>query len=124
MNDLIDALGFIDQIATIVLIILILILIVVLKNLHTEYGWQDKNLKQTFIILVLMLAYPLYTSLYLQLEIGLAANLIMLFLTLKLIKALKILERKESKWLLPQAIWLSLVSLYVLLMLLQDYLIF
>ncbi len=122
MNDVIAVFSFIDQIATIVLIILVLVLLVVLKNLHSDYGWEDKTLRKGTIILVLMLAYPIYTAFLLQLEIGFAANILMLVLSIQLINQLRQRLRKEYGWLWPQAVWLSLVSVYILLMLLQDYL--
>ena len=123
MQKIIEALSWIDTIAAIVWIGLILILLIILKNLHTIYGWKDRALKQGIILLIIIVAYPLYTSFFLQLEIGFIGNIVALILTLSLKKKLTQRSRKESRWLWPQIIWLALASVYVALMLLQDYVI-
>ena len=121
MDDFIAALGWIDKIASIVWIGLILVLLVILKNLHSEYGWKDQALGLGIVLLVIILAYPLYTSFFLQLEIGLIANISALLLTLSLRKKLIKRSRKENRWLWPQIIWLCITTFYLALMLIQDY---
>ena len=121
MQKIIESLSWIDSVAAIVWIGLILILLIILKNLHAEYGWKDKALRLGIILLVVILAYPLYTGFILQLEIGFIGNIAALIMTLSLRKKLGNRSRKESRWLWPQIIWLSIASIYVAMMLIEDH---
>ncbi|MBT8271745.1 MAG: hypothetical protein HKO90_07505 [Flavobacteriaceae bacterium] len=123
MQKFIEAMSWIDHVATIVLIGLILILLVIVKNLHSEYGWNDKALNLGIILLVIILAYPLYTGFILQLEIGFIANIASLILTLSLRKKLMSRSRRENQWLWPQIIWLCIASVYIGAMLIEDHLV-
>ena len=121
MQKIIESLSWIDSVAAIVWIGLILILLIVLKNLHAGYGWKDKALRLGIILLVVILAYPLYTGFILQLEIGFIGNIAALLMTLSLRKQLGNRSRRESRWLWPQIIWLSIASIYVAMMLIEDH---
>ena len=123
MNDIINALSWIDSVATVVWIVLILIMLIILKNLHSNFGWQDKTLKFGIILLVIVIAYPLYTRFFLQLEIGFIGNIATLVMTLIYQKRIKAKEMREAKWLWPQVIWLCVASIYVGLMLIEDHII-
>ena len=123
MEKLIEALNWIDAIATVVWIILILIMIVILKNIHNLFGSTNAAFKWGIFLVVIVLIYPVYTSFYYQLEIGFLGNVFTLIITLLYRGKLKVLNMKEHNWLVIQIIWLGITSVYVGLMLVNDYLI-
>ncbi|MBT8253093.1 MAG: hypothetical protein HKN00_09560 [Flavobacteriaceae bacterium] len=123
MSEIIAALDWIDSIATIIWLILILIMILILKNIHNLQKWNNPTFKLGIVVLVLVLIYPLLTSFMLQLEIGVVLNIVTLIATLKYKRKLKGSNMNENQWLWPQVIWLCLTTVYVALMLVNDYLI-
>ena len=121
MEDLLKNLEWINSAATVVWIILIVIQVIVLKNLLNLKLRKHKSFKMGITLLFLVLVYPIYTSFDLQLEIGLLGNLVTLFITIAYQRVLKNLQLKENKWLIPQIVWLLVVTIYVGLMLINDY---
>ncbi len=123
MEKIIDSLSWIDSAATIVWIVLILIMLIIIKNLHSNFGWQDRTLKFGLILLLVVVAYPLYTRFFLQLEIGFIGNIATLIMTLIYMKRIRVKKMKEAQWLWPQIIWICLVSIYLASMLIEDHIV-
>ncbi|MBT8256836.1 MAG: hypothetical protein KJO49_00070 [Bacteroidia bacterium] len=123
MEKIINSLSWIDSAATIVWIVLILIMLIIIKNLHSNFGWQDRTLKFGLILLLVVVAYPLYTRFFLQLEIGFIGNIATLIMTLIYMKRIRVKKMKEAQWLWPQIIWICLVSIYLASMLIEDHIV-
>lgn len=120
IENTIDALFWIDQIAATVWIILSLIMFWILYQLYALESKEHPVFKFGVFLLVLVWLYPIYTFLFNQIEVGFAGNLITLGVTAVYMKKLKNLPFKKYYLLLLQLFWLVLASVYVGLLLLEK----
>ena len=117
MEELINALSWIDTIAATVWIGLTVIMFWILYKVYGKEGKNHPVFRFGVFLLVLVWLYPIYTFAFNQLEVGLAGNLVTLWATYSYKNRLKPLGVKYSKWMYPQLIWLCLATLYVGLLL-------
>ena len=120
MENLINALSWIDTIAATVWIGLTVIMFWILYSVYGREGKQHPVFRFGVLLLVLVWLYPLYTYLFNQFEVGLAGNLITLWATISYRNRLKVLDKKMANWMVPQIIWIGLATVYVGLLLLDK----
>ncbi|MEK6155183.1 tryptophan-rich sensory protein [Flavobacteriaceae bacterium 3-367] len=121
MKNILHSLSWIDSVAGAVWILLTLIMIGVLYQIYRRKGYTKKSFYLGLLLLVLIWSYPLYTNFFDALEIGMAGNIFTLLMTVLYMVRLKTVSIGLSKFMIPQAIWLSVASLYVGLLLLDKY---
>lgn len=121
MDQLLNALSWIDTIAATVWIGLTVIMFWILYKVYGKEGKQHPVFRFGVFLLVLVWLYPLYTYFFNQFEVSLAGNLITLWASVSYSRRLKPLGRKMANWMYPQIIWTCLASVYVGLLLLNKY---
>lgn len=121
MEELINALSWIDTVAATVWIVLTVIMFWILYRVHDLEGKKHPIFKFGIFLLVLVWLYPLYTFVFNQLEVGFAGNLITLWATISYASRLKAFK-KLAIWMIPQIVWIVLASIYVGLLLANKYL--
>ena len=121
MDDLLNALAWIDTIAATVWIGLTVIMFWLLYKVYAMEGKNHPVFRFGVFLLVLVWLYPLYTFLFNQVEVGLAGNLLTLWATISYRNRLKSLGKNMAKWMYPQIIWLCLATIYVGLFLINKY---
>ncbi|WP_276391361.1 hypothetical protein [Eudoraea chungangensis] len=121
IENTIDALFWIDQIAATVWIILSLIMFWILYQLYALESKEHPVFKFGVFLLVLVWLYPVYTFLFNQIEVGFAGNLLTLWATSHYILKLKKLAFKQYLLLLPQIVWLLVATFYVGCLLAEKY---
>ena len=122
MENIINALSWIDSAAATVWILLTIIMFWFLYKVYETEGRKHPVFHFGIFLLVLVWIDPLYTFLFNQLEIALMGNLITLWATVSYMKKLKKLPIKQYKWMIPQIIWIIIASFYVGSMLVEKYL--
>ena len=121
MEDIINALSWIDTVAGTVWIVLTIIMFWLLYQVYDRLGSTHPTFYFGIFLLVLVWLYPLYTFLFNQLEVGFAGNILTLVITVMYRKRLNTLSAKYGKWMIPQIVWLVLATFYVACMLVLKY---
>lgn len=120
MKNLIAYLSWIDGVAGAVWVLLSLIMIGVLYQIYRKRGSTNPYFFLGFFLLIIMWLYPLYTSFFDNMEIGIIGNLITLFVTIAYMVRLKAISKRLSQYMIPQTIWLCVATIYVGLMLMEQ----
>ena len=113
MENLINALSWIDTIAPTVWIALTVIMFWILYKVYGKEGKKHPVFRFGVFLLILVWLYPLYTYVFNQVEVSLAGNLITLWATLAYRKRLMSFGRNIANWMLPQLIWIGIAVIYV-----------
>ena len=121
MDSLLNALSWIDTIAPTIWIGLTVIMFWILYKVYGKEGKKHPVFRFGVILLVLVWLYPLYTYIFNQLEVGLAGNLITLWVTISFSRRLKPLGDKMARLMYPQIIWLCVAIVYVGLLIVNKY---
>ncbi|MDX1315775.1 MAG: tryptophan-rich sensory protein [Eudoraea sp.] len=121
MENILNALSWIDTIAPTVWIGLTVIMFWLLYKVYGKEGRKHPVFRFGVFLLVLVWLYPIYTFLFNQIEVGLAGNLFTLWATNAYRNRLNSIDKKMSKWMYPQIIWLCLATFYVTILLLVKY---
>ena len=121
MDDLLNALAWIDTIAATVWIGLTVIMFWLLYKVYAMEGKKHPVFRFGVFLLVLVWLYPLYTFLFNQVEVGLAGNLLTLWATISYRNRLKSMGKNMANWMYPQIIWLCLATIHVSLFLINKY---
>ena len=121
MEELINALSWIDTIAATVWLGLTVIMFWILYKVYGKEGKKHPVFRFGVFLLILVWLYPIYTFIFNQLEVGLAGNLITLWATYAYRTRLKPFGRKYANWMYPQLIWLCLATIYVGLLLINRF---
>ena len=122
MENIINALSWIDSAAATVWILLTIIMFWLLYKVYETEGRNHPVFHFGVFLLVLVWLYPLYTFLFNQLEVAFLGNLITLWATVVYMQKLRKLPIKEFKWMIPQIVWIIIASFYVGCMLVEKYL--
>jgi hypothetical protein len=122
MENIINALSWIDAAAATVWILLTIIMFWLLYKVYETESRSHPVFHFGVFLLVLVWLYPLYTFLFNQLEVAFLGNLITLWATVAYMQRLKKLPIKEYKWMIPQIVWIIIASFYVGCMLIEKYL--
>ena len=121
MEDIINALSWIDTIAGTVWIVLTIIMFWLLYQVYEQLGSTHPTFYFGIFLLALVWLYPLYTFLFNQLEVGFAGNILTLVITVMYRNRLNVLSGRYGKWMVPQIIWLIVATFYVGCMLVLKY---
>ena len=121
MKNILHSLSWIDSAAGAVWILLTLIMIGVLYQIRQRKGSTKKSFYLGLLLLAMVWSYPLYTNFFDALEIGMVGNIFTLLITVIYMMRLKNVSIWLSKFMIPQAIWLSVATFYVGLLLLDKY---
>ncbi|MBT8312234.1 MAG: hypothetical protein KJO94_08850 [Eudoraea sp.] len=121
MEELINALSWIDTIAATVWIGLTVIMFWILYKVYGKEGKKHPVFRFGVFLLILVWLYPLYTFVFNQFEVGLVGNLLTLWATYSYRKQLKPLGGNYANWMYPQLIWICLATIYVGLLLINRY---
>ena len=121
MDKLLNALSWIDTIAPTVWIGLTVIMFWILYKVYGKEGKKHPVFRLGVFLLVLVWLYPIYTYMFNQLEVGLAGNLVTLWVTILYKNRLKPFDKKFANWMYPQIVWLCIALFYVGLFLLEKY---
>ena len=121
MEDIINALSWIDTIAGTVWIVLTIIMFWLLYQVYEQLGSTHPTFYFGIFLLALVWLYPLYTFLFNQLEVGFAGNILTLVITVMYRKRLNALAIKYGRWMIPQIVWLVVATFYVACMLVLKY---
>ena len=121
MEELLNALSWIDTIAATVWLGLTVIMFWILYKVYGKEGKKHPVFRFGVFLLILVWLYPIYTFIFNQLEVGLAGNLITLWATYSYKKRLEPFGVKYGNWMYPQLIWLCVASIYVGLLLINRY---
>ncbi len=121
MEDIINALSWIDTIAGTVWIVLTIIMFWLLYQVYEQLGSTHPTFYFGIFLLALVWLYPLYTFLFNQLEVGFAGNILTLAITVMYRKRLNELAIKYGRWMIPQIVWLIVATFYVACMLVLKY---
>ena len=120
MKNFIAYLSWIDSVAGGVWILLSLIMIGVLYQIYRKRGSANPYFFLGLFLLIIVWLYPLYTSFFDNMEIGMAGNLITLLVTIAFMLRLKSISKRLSQFMIPQVIWLFVATVYVGLMLIDK----
>ncbi|MCX2720061.1 hypothetical protein [Lentiprolixibacter aurantiacus] len=121
MDNILNALTWIDTIAPTIWIGLTVIMFWILYKVYAKEGKRHPIFRFGVFLLVLVWLYPVYTYFFNQFEVSLAGNLLTLWATISYKNRLKPLDEKMANWMYPQIIWICLASVYVGLLLLDKY---
>ena len=121
MENIVEALSWIDTIAGTVWIILTVIMFWLLYKVYDALGSKHSTFYFGVFLLAFVWLYPLYTYLFNQLEVGFAGNILTLVFTVMYMNKLKVISRILSRWMIPQIIWLIVATFYVGCMLVIKY---
>lgn len=113
MENLINALSWIDTLAPTVWIALTVIMFWILYKVYGKEGKKHPVFRFGVFLLILVWLYPLYTYVFNQFEVSLAGNLITLWATLAYRKRLMSFGKNAANWMLPQLIWIGIAIIYV-----------
>ena len=121
MENIINALSWIDSAAATVWILLTIIMFWFLYKVYDIEGRKHPVFHFGVFLLVLVWLYPLYTFLFNQLEVAFLGNLITLWATVVYMQKLRKLPIKEYKWMIPQIAWIIIATFYVGCMFVEKY---
>jgi len=121
MENIINALSWIDSAAATVWILLTIIMFWLLYKVYDIEGRKHPVFGYGVFLLILVWLYPLYTFLFNQLEVAFIGNLLTLWVTISYMQKLKKLPIKEHKWMIPQIVWIIIATFYVGCMLVEKY---
>ena len=121
MDNILNALSWIDTIAPTIWIGLTVIMFWILYKVYGKEGRKHPVFRFGVMLLVLVWLYPVYTYAFNQLEVGLAGNLLTLWATISYSKRLNSLDRKMARLMYPQIIWLCMAIVYVGLLVVNKY---
>ena len=121
MEQLINALSWIDTIAATVWIGLTVIMFWILYKVYGTEGKKHPVFRFGVFLLILVWLYPIYTFVFNQIEVGLMGNLITLWATYSYRNRLKPIGAKYANWMYPQLIWICLATIYVGLLLINRF---
>ena len=121
MENVIEALSWIDTAAGTVWILLTIIMFWLLYKVYELLGSSHPTFYFGIFLLALVWLYPLYTYLFNQLEVGFLGNVFTLLVTVLYMNRLKQLSIKKSRWMIPQIVWLVIATFYVGCMLVVKY---
>lgn len=121
MENIINALSWIDSAAATVWILLTIIMFWLLYKVYDIEGRKHPVFGFGVFLLILVWLYPLYTFLFNQLEVALIGNLLTLWVTIVYMQKLKKLPVREYKWMIPQIAWIIIATFYVGCMLVEKY---
>lgn len=121
MNNLIEALDWIDTIAGTVWILLSIIMFWLLYKVYEILGSRHATFYLGIFLLAIVWLYPLYTFVFNQLEVGFLGNILTLVVTVVYMKRLRAISTNLSRWMIPQIVWLIVASFYVACMLILKY---
>jgi tryptophan-rich sensory protein len=122
MENIINALSWIDDAAATVWILLTIIMFWLLYKVYETESRSHPVFHFGVFLLVLVWIYPLYTFLFNQLEVAFIGNMITLWATVAYMQKLNKLPIKEYKWMIPQIVWIIIASFFVGCMLIEKYL--
>jgi len=122
MENIINALSWIDSAAATIWILLTIIMFWLLYKVYDIEGRKHPVFGFGVSLLILVWLYPIYTFLFNQLEVAFIGNLLTLWATIIYMQKLKKLPIKEYKWMIPQIVWIIIASFYVGSMLVEKYL--
>ena len=97
MEDIINALSWIDTAAGTVWIVLTIIMFWLLYQVYDRLGSTHPTFYFGIFLLVLVWLYPLYTFLFNQLEVGFAGNILTLVITVMYRKRLNTLSASQLR---------------------------
>ncbi len=120
MKNLITYLSWIDGVAGGVWVLLSLIMVGVLYQIYRKKGSANPYFFLGLVLLIIVWLYPLYTSFFDNMKIGIIGNLITLVVTIAYMVRLKSISRRLSQYMIPQTIWLCVATIYVGLMLIEQ----
>ncbi len=121
MENIIEALSWIDTVAGTVWIFLTIIMFWLLYKVYDTLGSKHPTFYFGVFLLVFVWLYPLYTYLFNQLEVGFVGNILTLVVTVVYMNKLKVISRILSRWMIPQIVWLIVATFYVSCMLVIKY---
>lgn len=121
MENIIEALSWIDTVAVTVWIVLSIIMFWLLYQVYDSLGSSHPIFYFGIFLLVIVWLYPLYTFLFNQLEVGFLGNIFTLLITVLYMNRLKELSLKKSRWMIPQIIWLIIATFYLGCLLVLKY---
>jgi tryptophan-rich sensory protein len=121
MENIINALSWIDSAAATVWILLTIIMFWLLYKVYDIEGRKHPVFGFGVFLLILVWLYPLYTFLFNQLEVAFIGNLLTLLVTIIYMQKLKQLPIREYKLMTPQIVWIIIATFYVGCMLLEKY---
>jgi tryptophan-rich sensory protein len=121
MENIINALSWIDSAAATVWILLTIIMFWLLYKVYDIEGRKHPVFGFGVFLLILVWLYPLYTFLFNQLEVAFIGNLLTLWVTIVYMQKLKKLPVREYKWMIPQIVWIIIATFYVGCMLVEKY---
>lgn len=121
MENIINALSWIDSAAATVWILLTIIMFWLLYKVYDIEGRKHPVFGFGVFLLILVWLYPLYTFLFNQLEVAFIGNLLTLWATIIYMQKLKKLPVREYKWMIPQIVWIIIATFYVGSMLVEKY---
>ncbi|MBT8180505.1 MAG: tryptophan-rich sensory protein [Eudoraea sp.] len=121
MENIINALSWIDSAAATVWILLTIIMFWLLYKVYDIEGRKHPVFGFGVFLLILVWLYPLYTFFFNQLEVAFIGNLLTLWATIIYMQKLKKLPVREYKWMIPQIVWIIIATFYVGCMLVEKY---
>lgn len=113
MENIVQALSWIDTVAGTVWIFLTIIMFWLLYKVYDTYGSRHLTFYFGIFLLIFVWLYPLYTFLFNQLEVGFIGNILTLVVTVIYMNKLRLVSGNLSRWMIPQIVWLVLASFYV-----------